>query len=165
MPDNSGTSGRRCRAPIATVERAFNEAIDRLVAGKPKNPKLRRLAAEGRLNVNPSTVALEAGRSRTLIALESCRLPSVRNRILMLSRQDEVAAPRTAAEVIIRLREQVIDLKRQLSSALEAQAEHFLAREKAERDAAKWRDAMRREQNHREEDAKVVPIKPKGPKK
>jgi hypothetical protein len=149
---------RRSRSPIGAIEQDFNDAIDRLLANKPTNRKLARLVAEGRLHINPSTVALEARRSRTLIAMENCRLPTVRNRILTITRDDEVVAPRTAGEVIARLRDQVIDLRRQLAASLEAQAQHFLAREEAEREAGKWRDAFRREQNHRKEDAKIQPL-------
>jgi hypothetical protein len=152
---------RSKRSPIGVVERDFHEALDRLIAGKPRTPKLRRHAAEGRLNISPTTVALEAGRSRTLIAMEDCRLPSVRNRILISTRKDEIAAPRTASEVIARLREQVVGLKQQVAAAIEAQTEHFLEREKAEREAAKWRDALKREQSHAQDDKKVTPIRPK----
>jgi len=160
MSDNNSARQRRHRVPIAAVEGAFHKAIDRLLAGKPTVLKLRRLAAEGRLNINPSTVALEAGHSRTLIALETCRLPSVRNRILSETRGDEIATPRTAAEVITRLREQIVQLKRELAAALEGQSEHFLARELAEREAAKWRDAFRRKEDHAREDATIHPIRP-----
>ena len=160
MSERDMMTQRRCRMPIAAVERAFHEAIDRMLAGKPKTQKLRRLAAEGRLSINPSTVALEAGHSRTLIALETCRLPSVRNRILTVARGDEVAAPRTAAEVITRLRAQVVQLRHQLAAALEGQSEHFLARELAEREAAKWRDAFRRIEDQAQQGSKVSPIRP-----
>jgi len=146
---------RRSRSPIHVIEREFNEALDRLLAAKPRDPKLKRLAGEGRLAINPTTVAQEANRSRTLIALEVCRLPSVRNRILMAARDDEVAAPRTAAEVITRLREQVVKLKRELTSAMAAQAHHFLEREKAEREAAKWRDALKRLREEEEQKGKI----------
>lgn len=165
MSESNIVSDRRRRAPIRAVERAFHDAIDRLLAGKPKVPKLRRLAAEGRLNINPSTVALEAGHSRTLIGLENCRLPAVRNRILSETRRDEIATPRTAAEVITRLREQIVQLKRELAAALEGQSEHFLARELAEREAAKWRDAFRRKEDHAREDATIHPIRPSRPKR
>ena len=155
---------KRRRSSIAVIERDFNDALDRLLAGTPRNSKLRKLAAEGRLNINPTTVAAEAGRSRTLIALEDCRLPSVRSRIQSSTRELEVAAPRTAVEVITRLRERVIQLQRELAASIEAQAQHFLARERAEREAAQWRGALRREHDHVLEDAKVAPIRGRGPK-
>jgi len=158
--------GRRRRLPLSAVEREFHDAIDRLIAGKPRHAKLKRLVAEGRLRISPSTVALESGRSRTLIALQKCRLPEVRNRILMAARVDEIASPRTAAEVIVRLREQVVSLKQELACSLGWQQEHFLAREKAEREAAQWRDALRRIEDHaKEDDAKIRPIRPSRPKR
>jgi hypothetical protein len=150
----------RKRSTIESVEKDFHEALDRLIAGKPRTPRLKRHASEGRLNINPTTVALEAGHSRTLIAVANCRLPSVRNRIIETNDRNDIAAPRTASEVITKLREQVIDLKRQLGSAIEAQAGHFLAREKAERESEKWRHALKRESDHTQQDAKVRLIRP-----
>jgi len=149
---------KRRRSPLKIVERDFHDAIDRMVGGRPKSFRLKRLAAEGRLFINPTTVAEEAMRSRTLIALEDCRLPSVRNRILELSHAKEVTIPRSSAEVISSLREQNIELQRALSASLECQQEHFMARERAEREAAKWRDAFKREQDHAKEDGKILPL-------
>lgn len=151
---------RRKRSAIEVIEKDFHDALDRLIAGKPRVPRLKRHASEGRLNINPTTVALEAGRSRTLIATVSCRLPSVRNRIIESRRPDEIAAPRTASDAIARLREQVVDLKRQLAASIEVQASHFLAREKAERESSKWRDALKRDNEHMKLDEKVRPIRP-----
>lgn len=160
MPKRQGSERRR-RSPLAAVERAFSDAIDRLIAGIPQHSKLKRLAAEGRLRINPTTVALEAGRSRTMIALENCRLPEIRNRILAAQRSKDITAPRTASEVIVRLREQVNTLRAELAASMESQQRHFLAREKAEREAAQWRDALRRMQDHAVDDAKVTPIRGK----
>jgi len=129
------------RASIQSIEKEFHEAIDRLVNTRPRAQKLKRMVKEGRLKISPTTVALEAGRSRTLIAMENCRLPSVRSRIREVSRKGN--GQRSARDVSRSLRKEVIDLKLQLSRALEAQAEHFLAREKAEREAAKWRNALK----------------------
>lgn len=51
------------------VEQDFFEAYQRLSAGAPVHPKLRaRLAAGRKVSVNQSTVALEAGHSRTLLS-------------------------------------------------------------------------------------------------
>lgn len=57
-------------------------AIDRLLAGVPQNQKLREAAVNGKLQVNPTTVALESGRSRTYFGFRDCLLPDVRQRIL-----------------------------------------------------------------------------------
>lgn len=150
------------RLPIVAVEKAFNEAIDRIIARKPRHPKLRHLAKQDRLTISPSSVALDAGHSRTLIGMEGCRLPKVRDRILKLSRPDDVAPPRSASAAIAQLRVETLTLRSQVAAALEAQQAHFLAREKAERDAAKWRDAFRRLNETPPSGGNVVPITPQG---
>jgi hypothetical protein len=133
-------------------------------AGKPKHAKLKRLAAEGRMAINPTTVAQEAGRSRTLIALESSRLQDVRNRILTINRFDDIAEPRTAAEAILRLREQVVTLKRENDALLTQNTKYLLALQEAKKDASKWRNAFQRDEDHAREDAKITSIRPTRPK-
>lgn len=146
-------SGVKSRPSRAVVERDFDEAIDRLEKGRPKHPELKRLAAEGRLSINFSTVAKEAKHSRTLIAHATCSYQEQRARVLKLMRPGEVTTPRTASEVIFRLRENVAELKQKLHSALDGQAAHFLARQRAEREADRWRkEAQRREKLLKERD-------------
>lgn len=146
-------AGAKKRPPRAVVEKDFDDAIDRLEKGKPKDPELKRLAAEGRLRINYSTVAKEAKHSRTLIAHEKCHYQAQRARVLKLMNPGEVVAPRTASEVISRLREEVADLKAKLRGALDGQTAHFLARQRAEREADRWRkEAKRREDLLKERD-------------
>src|SRR5258708_2941611 len=59
----------------------LKRALARLINGNPTNPDLCRLVAEGRLRVSYSSVAKEAGRSRTLIAHKNCTYPEVRKAI------------------------------------------------------------------------------------
>lgn len=146
-------SGTKKRPPRAVIEKDFDEAIDRLEKNKPKDPVLKRLAAEGRLKINYSTVAKEAKHSRSLIAHAKCQYQTQRARVLQLMHPGEIAAPRTASEVISRLRENVADLKGKLRAALDGQAAHFLARQRAEREAERWRkEAQRREKLLKERD-------------
>lgn len=146
-------SGIKKRPPRAVVEKDFDEAIDRLEKNKPKDPELKRLAAEGRLQVNYSTVAKEAKHSRTLIAHAKCQYQPQRARVMKLMHPGEVATPRTASEVISRLREVVGDLKAKLRASLDGQTAHFLARQRAEREADRWRkEAQRREKLLKERD-------------
>lgn len=141
------------RPSRAVVERDFDEAMDRLERNKPKDPILKRLAAEGRLKVNFSTIAKEAKHSRTLIAVADCQYPAQRARAIKLMRPGEVASPRTASEVISRLRQEKADLLTRLRLALDGQAAHFLARQRAEREAERWRqEAQRREKLLKERD-------------
>ena len=149
----------RQRVNLTEIESDFNHAIDRLIEGKPTNPDLQKIAARKKLAITPTTVAMEAGRSRTLIALKQCRLPLIRRRVLSLS--GDVLTPRlsgSAAE-IARLKEENAALKLELAAAIEAQGEHFLARERAERGEAKWRDAYRRSEQEHEGNAKVSSIR------
>ena len=71
---------RKSAAPptVNKVEQDFHNAIDRLFAGQPTNPGLKKKQAAGKLKINVANVALEAGRSRTLIGTENCDYPAVR---------------------------------------------------------------------------------------
>ena len=155
-------SKKRKRSTLEVMERDFNSAIDRLLTGKSMNPAKRQQAAKGRLKLNAAMVAQEAGHSRTLIAMENCRLPAIRKRIQEENRKGGVSASRTSREVTARLRNRIAELERDLAASLEAQSQHFLAREKAEREAEKWRNAMRRRDEHAKQEAKVVGIRSRG---
>lgn len=84
------------------AERDFSEALERLERGTPRHQRLKALAAKGALRVTVSSVALEAGRSRTLIGTADCAYPEIRNRILA-GRQPN-AQHRTQDDIIARLR-------------------------------------------------------------
>ena len=64
------------------AEKDFRLALSRLVAGTPRNQKLKLLASRNRLKVSISNVALEAGRSRTLIGSADCAYPDIRSEII-----------------------------------------------------------------------------------
>ncbi|UWR31462.1 hypothetical protein K3758_08165 [Sulfitobacter sp. W002] len=49
------------------VKADFHAALDRLIAGKPKSKELKSQAALGRLRINATNLAKEAGRSAALI--------------------------------------------------------------------------------------------------
>jgi hypothetical protein len=138
------------------VEEDFNAAIDRILAGKPTNLKLKQEASNGRLKLTYATVALEACRSRSLIAHENCGYQSVRARILQLSSDEGGVERPNPRNKLAELRRENEELKSKLATALNAQLEHFLACQKAEREAARWREAYRR---RKETDDKVVPMR------
>lgn len=79
------------------VESDFLAALARLRSGKPKVPKLIMDASLGKLKINPSSVALEAGRSRTLIGMEGCRYPDIRREVLASKDQSPLQMKRGAA--------------------------------------------------------------------
>lgn len=57
-------------------------ALERLRRNEPTKPLLILRANQGKLKINPSTVSMEAGRSRTLIGMPNCALPDVRAKVL-----------------------------------------------------------------------------------
>ncbi len=121
------------------IEQDLLDALQRLVEGKPTHKTLKAKAQEGRLKVNASNVALEAGRSRTLIALEDCRYPKVREAV-KLAQGGKKALPTTYTQLIAGLRADLATVKSEKRLLETAMAEHVLARRKAEvqarRDAA-----------------------------
>lgn len=121
------------------IEQDLLDALHRLVEGKPTHKALRAKAKEGRLKVNSSNVALEAGRSRTLIALEDCRYPKVREAV-KLAQGGKNALPTTYTQLIANLRADLATVKAERRLLETKMADHVLARRKAEvharRDAA-----------------------------
>jgi hypothetical protein len=75
-------SGKAART--ADARRDFENALDRLRRGRPNDARLAKLAAAGKLRITVASVAQEAGRSRTLIGLEGCRFPDIRDRIMSM---------------------------------------------------------------------------------
>lgn len=79
------------------VKGDFLAALTRLRNGMPKNSKLIEDASNGVLKINPSSVALEAGRSRTLIGMEGCKYPEIRREVLASKDQSPLQMKRGAA--------------------------------------------------------------------
>lgn len=121
------------------IEQDLLSALQRLVEGKPTHKTLKAKAKEGRLKVNTSNVALEARRSRTLIALEDCRYPKVREAV-KLAQGGKKAQPTTYTQLIANLRADLAAVKAERRLLEMTMANHVLARRRAEvharRDAA-----------------------------
>jgi hypothetical protein len=128
---------------IDPIEKDFMDALQRLRDGAPREKALKANQAKGCLKINVSTVAREAGHSRTLIALESCKFPRVRESI-RLAKHGRTAEPRTSSELIDKLRLENADLRVQLKLAQAEAVARFHAKEQAEHEAARWRDAHTR---------------------
>ncbi|WP_043481233.1 hypothetical protein [Janthinobacterium sp. HH01] len=144
--------------PQDDIERDFLEAIDRLRDEEPKNKKLKARKTKGTLKINFFNVALEAGHSRTLIALEKgCRYPRVRELILQ-SKAGLNGLPTTLNEVNAQLRAANAELNAQLKAHKAAVLAHFNAREKAEKEAENERAAASRLRKQIAESGKVVTI-------
>ncbi|MCS0627940.1 hypothetical protein NX786_01100 [Telluria mixta] len=100
----------RSTPPITGVEKELMDAFKRLEEGVPNHPDLLKKARLKKLRINATTVALEAGRARTLIAHDKCAYPRVRAKIKSL---EEPKGPSTSYEDVNRtLREQNIELRK-----------------------------------------------------
>lgn len=113
------------------IEQDLLSALRRLVEGKPTHKTLKAKAKEGRLKINTSNVALEARRSRTLIALEDCRYPKVREAV-KLAQGGTKAQPTTYTQLIASLRADLATVKAEKRLLETKMADHVLARRKAE---------------------------------
>lgn len=76
--------------PKKDVEAEFLAALDRLKSGTPTVPSLIARARTGKVRITISSVALEAGRSRTLIGMATCQFPAVRKAVLDAARKQRV---------------------------------------------------------------------------
>lgn len=147
--------------PQDPIEQDFLDAIDRLRDGLPKNKQLKGRRAKGTLKVNVANVALEAGHSRTLIALETgCRYPRVRE-LIKQAKSGHVGLPTTLNEVIDQLRADNAELRVQINTHKAAVMEHFNARDKAEKEAARERAISSRLRKEIVEMGKVATIVPR----
>ena len=96
------------------------EALQRLVDRRPHDPDLARKAQRGTLKINASTVAKEAGRSRTLVSHERCAYPRVR--VAILNYRYPPTQATSMAEINRRLRGENAELRRSIKLAREAMA-------------------------------------------
>lgn len=128
---------------VDPIERDFLEAIERLIAGRPRSPELIELAAAGKLKITIKSVAMESGRSRTLIGMDNCRYPEIRNRILAVKATDSELRRHDVASST----DSLAKARAELKLALEQVVAHFHARQIAEREADRWREAFRRLQD------------------
>jgi hypothetical protein len=130
------------KAPETRLKRDLMSALERLKASNPNNPDLIKKAKLGKLRISPSTVAREAGCSRTLIGHEGCAYPEIRN--LILKCRDTVAKPATSFEEINRaLRHENQELKDAVKLAMSRVAALRLRMDATEISAA--RDAQEEE--------------------
>lgn len=145
------------------IERDFDEAIKRLALGTPDNPDLKLLSAKGKLRVNLSTVAREAGRARTLIALKDCRFPGIRAKVLSFA--NSASSSSSSMAVLQKLRQEIKSLKDNLQKSQALQLVAFYEKEDAVKEARRWRDAYQRLKRSISESSKVVTLTPVRPEK
>lgn len=104
------------------VEKRLYKALWSLKNGAPKNADLKELAAQGKLKVTLTSVAKEAGVSRTLIGMEKCAYPGVRKAVVG-SKRSKVDELNRKIEA---LQEQVKDLEARLLARDSTNAEILL---------------------------------------
>jgi hypothetical protein len=122
------------------MEQELLAAFERLSNGSPKNPHLKAKSNRGSLKINPSTVAQEAGCSRTLVGFDGCRYPKVR--MLIQQHQASCESPSVRRDVVESLRKQVADLQNKL-----AQARSLLAAQRITIEAMNQSNATRQGTN------------------
>lgn len=98
------------------TENALKQALARLEVGRPSHHDNIAAASRGRLRITFTSVAREAGVSRTLIAHEGCRYPGVRARIIEITQKNSTVSRSgvTSAELIRNLRHENAELKRHM---------------------------------------------------
>lgn len=117
------------------IEQDFMNALQRLLDGKPTEKKLKALLKQkGKLPLNAVNVALEAGHSRTLISMDVCRYPKVREAI-RIAKGDKTAGPSTYTQLIQNLRTDLAQAKAEKKLLQVQIGVHFTARMTAEENA------------------------------
>lgn len=115
------------------IEQEFFSAIERLLQGKPKHRELALKAKVGTLSINTTTVAKEAGRSRSLIGYDGCKYPKVRAKIVALTNTE--AEPHTAEDTIRKLRERISEVQMALRRSNSEKAALIIRMQKMEKGA------------------------------
>jgi hypothetical protein len=133
---------KRPEVPATDTEKALFDALQRLKDGKPEHPDLLKKARLKTLRINPSTVAKEAGRARTLIGYDGCAYPKVR--VAILAHKIPTAPTTRFEDVNRKLREDNAILRQSVKTAMDRVAAMVRRLDTVEREAKrKIRDAER----------------------
>lgn len=104
------------------VEAEFEAALQRVLSGTPRTPRLVELARRGKLRVSYRVIAEEAGHSRTLIGHDECRYKAFRDRVKAIlekgPRATDLARSLEAARKRIRDLEAQICIKDSIQASL-----------------------------------------------
>jgi hypothetical protein len=95
----------RPEPPFVGVELELYNALLRLMDGNPRQPDLRKKLRKDQLRINPTTVAKEAGRSRTLIGHQKCDYPRIRA-LIKAEQKAPSEVPTSFEEINGKLREE-----------------------------------------------------------
>lgn len=106
------------------AKRDLLDALERLKAGHPTELRLVERAIRGKLRINPLTVSIEAGRSRTLIGMPDCMSPDVRE--LVLAERNRSVDYRVRVSDVLAAKAQVRELLEKIRTKDSALAAAFL---------------------------------------
>ncbi|MGJ7565984.1 hypothetical protein ACSFBM_19190 [Variovorax sp. GB1R11] len=116
---------------VDPVEKDFDDALGRLLSGKPTHPRLLDDLKRRVLRITPTSVALEAGHSRTLIGYEGCKYPLVRARVFSHKpKKDEDSVH--LQDIVMHKRHENAELKMQLRKAQTHNAALIIELEKSQ---------------------------------
>ncbi|WP_323143565.1 hypothetical protein [Massilia phyllosphaerae] len=141
--------GKRTDLPTTFegMQQHLLDALKRVEEGRPQHPKLIEQAKKGRLKVTISSVALEAGVSRTLIGFDGCRYTEVRKKILGVNEAIPVRAPTDMRTINANLREVNKVLEQRFKMALSENAAMLIRMGKLEREYADKAEEIQRINN------------------
>jgi hypothetical protein len=137
------------------IQQSFLDALGRLQSGCPKHEDLATRAAAGKLRINFSTVAMEAGHSRTLIAFSDCAYPDVRTAVLDACEQYG-ARRGTVKETMRELREEISSLNDKLDLRDTAYAELVIRTEAYEKGVLVPREQRQKPKGGRPSNTRIV---------
>ena len=117
--------------PIDQVEEDFLLAFERVKSGTVRHSSLCGKLLQGKLKVTIANVALEAGRSRTLIGMDGCRYPEIRNKILA-AKGKKIEERSERQDEIDTLKQKNTELQKMIQAYQAETTIHFNARRAAE---------------------------------
>lgn len=140
--------GKRTDLPTTFegMQQHLLDALQRVEEGRPQHPELIEQAKKGRLRVTISSVALEAGVSRTLIGFDECRYKDVRKKIRGEEEDQDVPvrAPTDMRTINANLREVNKVLEQRFKMVLSENAAMILRMGELEREYEDKADEIKR---------------------
>lgn len=130
------------RTYSSEAEKDLFDALDRLKANEPTHPELIRKARQKKLRINPTTVAKEAKRARTLIGLENCAYPEIRKAIAQLKAPPKPVPSHT--EIVDGLKRENKSLRMSVETAMSRVAAMALRMEALEKEAIRRVELQKR---------------------
>jgi hypothetical protein len=155
-------------APVDTIEADFFRALERLHKVRPNHPDNKEAAEKGKLKITFSSLAAEAGHSRTLIsqAGRKCKYPRVRKQVMEIIAKrrgvETVSGSNKMIQFVMRNRALMAEINtlkaRMMALAIEVDAERRRFKSDHDADQREIQDLRQQLAALRERDGKVVSI-------